>query len=66
MLDVAASHAPKNDARDCLTAYEAAMEAVAVIENMAKTLVPAMAEEIRAFRMPHAAALLESIAKEAP
>lgn len=47
-------------------AYEAAMEAVAAIENMAKTLVPAMADEIRASRMPHAAAMLESIAKEAP
>lgn len=45
---------------------EAAMEAVAVIENMAKTLVPAMAEEIRANRLPHAASVLESIAKEAP
>jgi hypothetical protein len=71
LMEVARNHAPdydpeRPDESDCRTAYEAAMEAVAVIENMAKTLVPGMTEEIRASRLPHAASVLESIAEEAP
>ena len=66
LIDYATARPPIAGVNGTYDAYEAAMEAVAVIENMAKTLVPAMTEEIRASRLPHAASVLESIAKEAP
>lgn len=54
------------DEKRAREAYDAAMEAVRAIENMAKTLAIQKTQDIRADGMTNAAAMLESIAKEAP